>query len=158
MVDLFLQAAAYDIIKTDNSLVMGCWWLILLLWMLLNLFFIANWCWFISRLVHPMFWADTSEPSEPFVVGRCFWPSQILRRGQPPTSQASPLSVAVLFDVLLSLGILCRGQHCPSLDTIVASILWAHKYFVKSKLSTWNIKSKFYAWNIHPSPDLWFIS
>ena len=127
MADLSWQAAAYDIIKPDNSLVMGCWWLILLLWLLLNLSFIENWCWFISRLVHPMLWADTSEPSdsEPFVVGRCFWPSQIVHCGQPPTSQASPLSLAVIFDILLSPWIICHGQNCPSLDIIVASNLWA---------------------------------
>ena len=150
MADLSLQAAAYDTINPDNSLAMGCGWLILLL--------LANWCWFSSHLVNPMLWADTSDPSEPFVVGRCVWPFQILRCGQPPTSQASPLSLAVPFDIIFSQWILCCGQNFPSLGTIVTSILWACKSLVKSKLSTWNIKSKLYAWNIHPSPDWWLIS
>ena len=128
MADLSLQAAASDIFKPDNSLVIGCWWLILLLRLLLNLSFIANWCWFISRLVHPMLWEDTLEHCKLFVVGRCFWYSQILLCEQPPTSQASLLSLAVLVDILLSPRINCRGQICPSLNTIVASILLARNF------------------------------
>ena len=155
MADLSLQAAAYDNMKPENSLVMGCWWLILLLWLFLNCYFIANWCCFSSRLVRTMLWEDTSEPSKPF----CFCCGQMILTLPKPTlwsttyKPGKSLVFGSSFWHTFEPWIICCGQNFPSLDTIVECILWARKSFVKSKLSTWNIKSKLYAWNILPSPD-----
>ena len=92
MADLSFQAAAYDTIKPDNSLVMGCWWIILLLWLLLNLSFIANWyslhAWCIlccgqilQNPVNPLLLEDAFDPSKSYIAGNhlqamqvpCLW-------------------------------------------------------------------------------------